>query len=224
VILALSAKKPLGSNAWAFTFLPEHPVPWRAGQFVKIDVPHPLPDAKGTSRRFTIAAAPHEKAFTIATRVTDSTFKQALAKLPIGGKITLLDTPAGDFIWQPASYPHVFVAQGIGITPFYAIIKDRHHHNLPTNAHLIYSNHPANPVLFQSELAAWTAADSSLRITYLSEPATPAALADLAPDLPKRLVYVSGPKPLIALAMPPYNLPLSQLKQDYFPGYPAATY
>lgn len=222
--LTLASKTALGDNAWAFTFMPERPLDWTAGQFIKVDLPHLVPDAKGTSRRFTIAAAPHEQTLTIATRLTGSTFKRALAELPAGGALDLLDTPAGDFIWRPAAYPHIFVGHGVGITPFYAIIKDRHHHRLPTNAHLLYTNRPGHRALFEDELIAWAAADPTFHVTFQTQPITPASLLAQFPNLAKRHVYVSGPKPLLALCLPPYNLPLSQLKQDNFPGYSADAY
>jgi ferredoxin-NADP reductase len=204
--------------------VPAQPLAWAAGQFIKIDLPHRAPDAAGTSRRFTIAAAPYEHAISITTRITDTSFKRSLATLPIGQSVTLLDAPAGDFTWREAPAPHIFVAQGIGITPFYAIVKDRRHQGRPLHAHLMYASRPDSKILFEQELKAWAAADPTLRITFQSHPVIPNELAKKFPDLAKHFVYVSGPKPLIALCMPPYNLSLAHLKQDNFPGYAAGDY
>jgi ferredoxin-NADP reductase len=224
MILTLDAKASRGDNVWTFRLVPAQPISWIAGQFIKIGLPHSAPDAAGTSRQFTIAAAPYEQAISITTRITGTTFKQALAALSIGQPVNLLDTPAGDFIWREAATPHIFVAQGIGITPFYAIIKDRRHQDLPLQAHLMYASRPGSEILYKSELEAWASADPTLHVTFQTHPVTPDTLAEKFPDLAKRFVYVSGPKPLIALCMPPYNLPPSRLKQDNFPGYAAGDY
>jgi ferredoxin-NADP reductase len=224
VILTLKAKTLLAGNVWSFKFALQKPFSWAAGQFIKVNLPHARPDAGGSSRRFTIAAAPHEHDISITTRITDTTFKRALSAIPLGGSLNLVDTPAGDFTWRSSPHTLIFVAHGIGITPFYAIIKDRIHRNVPVNAHLIYVNQLHSPILFESDLATWAGIDPSLTITIQREPATPAMLANTFPNLANHFVYVSGPKPLVALCMPPYNLPLAHLKQDNFPGYPASAY
>ena len=222
--LTLISKIPQGDEVFSFEFEPNAPLTWQAGQFIKIDLPHPETDAAGTSRRFTIAGAPHEAVVRITTRITNSTFKQALAALPLNAKVTLLDLPAGDFIWRAAPRPHIFVAQGIGITPFYAILASRAHEHLSTPAHLIYANlHDATP-LFKRELENWAGAGLNFEVTFINTPITAALLAEKFPDLASKYVYSCGPRPLIKLCLPPYNLPPTHLIQDNFPGYAASSY
>lgn len=222
--LTLITKYHLAGNAWSFDFRPSSPLRWQAGQFIKIDLPHSHPDAEGSTRRFTIASAPHEAKVTITTRLTETSFKTALAHLPIGGQINVIDSPAGDFTWVDSPHPLIFVAQGIGITAFCAIIKHRLFHQKPVCARLMYANFPGQAIPYAAELAQWSIQDSSLEITPISEIITPAKLAELIPKLQKRIVYVSGPKSLVALCAPPYNLPTSHLKQDTFPNYATADY
>jgi ferredoxin-NADP reductase len=222
--LVLDHKTHLADNAWQFRFKPEQPVNWTAGQFIRVGLKHAEPDAAGTTRWFTIAAAPYEGRVTISTRLTDSSFKQALNRVPAGGSIDLVEMPAGDFVWRPAPQPHVFAAQGIGITPFYAIMKDRSHHGQPIFATLIYGHQPGSAVLFEDEINTWASQDPTLQVKLVPETLKPAHIAELAPDFQHRLVYVSGPKSFVSLCMPPHNLPLAQLKQDNFPGYAATAY
>jgi len=222
--LSLTHKIHLADNAWSFTFTPEIPVDWIAGQFVKVSLPHSSPDPEGTTRFFTIAAAPYEQQLTITTRITDSSFKQALSKLLIDGTIDLIDTPAGDFVWHSSDHERIFAAQGIGITPFYAIIKDQIHRELPVRAKLIYANQPGSPALFEAQLRQWAKIDPTLELNFQNEFITAATVAHVAPGLKRHTVYVSGPKSLMSLCLPPHNLPLSQFKQDNFPGYAAANY
>ncbi len=221
--LTLTAKQHLVDNVWQFRFESTGPITWEAGQFMRADLPHAHPDAEGTQRRFTIAAAPHEP-LTITTRLTATTFKAALAALPIGGRLTLLDAPAGDFVWRPAASPLVFAAQGIGITPFYAIISDRRHRGLPVHARLIYATRPGSAPVFAAELAAWAAADPTFELIHHTGILTPETLAQLVPGYADSYVYVSGPKSFVRLCAPPFALPINRLIQDNFPGYAAGDY
>jgi ferredoxin-NADP reductase len=224
MILNFSSKTFLGDNTWQFRFQPRQHLDWKAGQFIRIEVPHTRPDALGTVRRFTIAGIPADDAITITTRITGTTFKQALFNLRPGSDITLLDPASGDFLWQPSSNPHIYLAQGIGITPFYAILKDRRHNELPANARMYFSTKSDMTILFKSELLKWAQFDPSLHITFQTSPIDPVQIAQTIPALRNHLVYVSGPKLMLALCLPPINLPVANLKQDNFPGYAAGDY
>lgn len=221
--LTLASKHHLGGNAWEFNLTPAAKLSWQAGQFIKVDLPHKA-DSGGTERRFTIAAAPHEGIIRIGTRISRSSFKQALASLEPGAKLKLIDEPAGDFTWQARVKPHIFLAQGIGITPFFAIASHLHHQGTPINARLHFANRPGNGEPFLDKLQAIAAADPSFVITTHTEPFTPQRLAELEPDLIHRLIYVSGPTSFIRLCAPPYNVPLDHFKQDNFPNYSNASY
>jgi ferredoxin-NADP reductase len=223
MLLYLLSQVHITGNVWAYDFKPARPLAWIAGQFIKIEVTHDNPDDIGTKRFFTIAAAPHEGVIRVATRLTDSTFKQALHGLPIGGSARLVDQPAGDFIWRDWPVPHVFVAQGIGITPFVAILTDRLHRGLSVPARLYFANRAGDaPYLTQLEAIAATHPEFSVHIS--TEPFTPSRLAETVPNLASATVYVSGPGSFFRLLGPPVSLPGGQLKQDIFPNYPASTY
>jgi ferredoxin-NADP reductase len=222
--LILTRKRHISGNIWAFDFTPSSPLTWRAGQFIKVDLPHANPDAEGTARRFTIASTPHEGVVRIAARLTGTSFKQALAELEVGAPVTVLDLPAGDFVWMESSLPHVYIAQGVGITPFYAIVEDRRARSLPIRAHLIFTNHSPEDIPFKQRLVDIAKLDPTFQITFQTHPTTPDELSQRFPDLIRRIIYISGPRSLVALCAPPYNLPLGSLKQDTFPNYPAGEY
>lgn len=224
MILTLTESQHVADNVWRFSFAPKHPVSWRAGQFIRLEVPHTAPDASGTLRWFTISAAPFEKNLTVTTRLSQSSFKRALMKLKVGDQAALVEQPAGDFVWRTANSPRLFAAQGIGITPFYAIIKDRLHHRLPIQATLIYAHQPGSTPIYGSELQAWAKLDPTLKLIEFTGTLQAADIAGLVPNFSLYYVYVSGPKSFLRLSLPPHALPLNQLKQDNFPGYSAAQY
>ncbi len=222
MVLKLIEKEHLVDNVWAFRFQPSEPLVWTAGQFVQVELPHDSPDAEGTKRWFTNSAAPFEGIMQITTRVTESTFKQALSKLEASDELQLIARPDGDFVWDDSGFPLVFVAGGIGITPFRSILKQRAYDKLPLNVTLIYSSRTTD-VPFKDELAEWTASDNQLKVEYVvGERLNAEKLASLLPNLNGSLVYLSGPEPMVeALGdeLKANGLPATQLKQDFFPNY-----
>lgn len=228
MILTLYEKEHLVDNVWAFRFRPSEPLTWTAGQYVRVELPHDNPDEEGARRWFTNSAAPYEGILQITTRVTDTTFKQALFQLEIGStNLRLIEAPEGDFVWQDANMPVVFVAGGIGVTPFRSIIKQRIHDGQALNLSLVYgSRSPEVP--FKDELSGWMGSDPTLKVHYVSgSPLTAEALMAELPTLNSSLVYVSGPEPMVeALGddLKKHGLPEAQLKQDFFPNYDENNY
>jgi ferredoxin-NADP reductase len=227
MVLTLTSKEHLVDNVWAFRFQPDEPLGWTAGQYVRVELPHDNPDEEGTKRWFTNSAAPYEGIVQITTRITDSTFKQALAKLESGDELQLIENPDGDFVWQDSDLPVIFIAGGIGVTPFYSILKQRVHDQLPINATLIYGARTED-VPFKDELAQWTEANPDLKVTYvIGEPLAAEKLAELQPDLNQSLVYLSGPESMVEAlgeALRVQGLPEAQFKHDDFPNYNEQNY
>lgn len=134
--LIFAGKQPAGDDAFSFCFTPAEPVSWIAGQSIKIELPAGYDTDE---RRFTIAAPPLEKTIVITTRLNDGDFKQALNALTPGQEITAHNID-GTFTWRDAPLPHIFVANGVGITPYIAMLRQRHLEHTPLDATLLYAN------------------------------------------------------------------------------------
>jgi len=225
--LTLASKENLVDNIWAFRFTAHTPLSWTPGQFIRIELPHDNPDDEGTKRWFTISSTPHDDYIQITTRVTDTTLKQALAALPIGGTINLVEQPDGDFVWQESNTPLVFVAGGIGITPFYSMLKSRGHSGQPVSATLIY-NGRTDDLPFKADFDEASKRHPEFRVEYvIGEQLTADKLAELVPDLTSSQVYVSGPEPMVeALGeqLRANDVPEQNLHEDFFPHYNEANY
>ncbi|HVA17993.1 MAG TPA: FAD-dependent oxidoreductase [Candidatus Dormibacteraeota bacterium] len=118
---------------------------------VKLENP-PETDAEGNSRAFSIASAPHEKYVMFATRMRDAAMKNSLKKIPLETEVEV-DGPWGDLkLHTRATRPGVFLAGGIGITPFRSIVLDAAKNKLPHKLWLFYSNHRPEDAPFLEEL------------------------------------------------------------------------
>jgi|WetSurMetagenome_2_1015567.scaffolds.fasta_scaffold45994_1 ferredoxin-NADP reductase len=141
-----------GTLAFAF----ERPAGFEftAGQYLTITLPDPLyNDEKGNSRTFSIASPPqNDGRLVIATRMTGSALKRSLAEAPLGTPVSIFG-PAGDFTLGPDPRPVVFIAGGIGITPFRSMLLDAAARSLPRPITLIYSNRIPEGAPFHEELA-----------------------------------------------------------------------
>lgn len=124
-----------------FYFWAGRPLRWKAGQYLHYILNHPNPDDRGVERYFSIASAPHEKNVMLTTRFAPkgSSFKKTLKKLKPGDVIEAREK-GGDFILDHRKKMFVFIAGGIGITPFRAILLDLDRNRKPLNVQLLYTN------------------------------------------------------------------------------------
>ncbi len=136
--LAIRLAKPAG-----FTFEP--------GQAIRLTIPANATEGAGKARMLSIASAPHEADITVVTRLRDdSAFKQALKEMPEGTELQIAG-PLGNFaLGADQNRSTVFLAGGIGITPFLSMIREADHANRLNRTALFYSNRsPANAAMLQ---------------------------------------------------------------------------
>jgi len=225
--LRLMEKEHLTGNIWAFRFTTDQPLSWTPGQFIRIEIPHDNPDDEGTKRWFTISSTPHDGFIQITTRITNTTFKQELAALEVSDEVQLIEQPDGDFVWHESDKPLVFVAGGIGITPFYSMLKARGHSGQPVSATLIYSGR-TDDLPFKAEFEEASMRHPEFTVQYvIGEPITADKLTQLVPDINSSQVYISGPEPMaeaLGKQLKDKGLASDNLHQDFFPHYTEANY
>ena len=163
------------------------------------------------SRTFSIASAPHEPQLTIATRMRDSAFKRKLRSAEPGLEVEI-DGPAGVMVLhEDVARPAVFLAGGIGITPFISMARDAAQRRLPHLIVLFYANRRPQDGAYLDELRALERRNPSYRmVATLSDPPAgwkgetgfidKAMLARHLADPLKPVYYFAGP-PAMAMAM-----------------------
>jgi len=187
----LTQKKQHSQNVWSFSFAPTEPLVWQAGQSVRLEIPGPYGPLE---HRFSIASAPSSRIVTITTRLSDSDYKKSLAHLQLGNTVDLQGLE-GNFVWRKSELPHIFVAAGVGITPFHAIITERFMQGDRVNATLLYSSRD-EPILYDETLRNLANTTAKLLVQFYTTRITAEQILTL-PQVQDRFIYISGPSKMV---------------------------
>jgi ferredoxin-NADP reductase len=149
----LVRSETVAEGTMAFHFSRPAGFQFRAGQNLTMSlIAPPETDGEGDTRTFTIASAPHDPDLMIATRMRDTAFKRVLKSAPAGTTVRI-DGPNGEMILHDdTARPAVFLAGGIGITPFLSMARHAAHERLPHRVVLFYSNRRPEDAAFLAEL------------------------------------------------------------------------
>jgi ferredoxin-NADP reductase len=137
----LLSRVEVAEGTMAFHFEKPSQFDFKPGQFADVTLFNPPEtDSEGNTRTFSIASSPFEDQLMFATRMRDTAFKRSLAKVRLGTNVKI-DSPMGSFtLHKNPVRPAVFLAGGIGITPFASIVRQAAHDRLPHKLYLFYSN------------------------------------------------------------------------------------
>jgi ferredoxin-NADP reductase len=149
----LKEKKYVAEGTMAFYLQKPEGFRFEAGQYVDVTLISPSEtDAEGNIRSLSIASAPADEHLLVTTRMRDTAFKRVLRTIAFDTEIQL-DGPLGSFtLHKNSSKPVVFLAGGIGITPFFSIIRHAEKEKLPHKLYLFYSNRRPEDTAFMKEL------------------------------------------------------------------------
>ena len=147
------SRNNVAEGTTAFDFLKPPGFQFKAGQSMNVTLINPPgTDGKGNSRTFSIVSAPSEGSLVVATRMRDTAFKRVLRAMPARAKLQL-GTPDCQFTLDDGSIgPAVFVAGGIGITPFVSMLRQAAHDGLARKLTLFYSNRRPEDAALLGEL------------------------------------------------------------------------
>lgn len=222
-------------NIRTFYFKPEQPVHYTPGQFAEWTLKHPRPDNRGMKRWFTISSPPTEGLLSITTKFAGkhagSSFKKALFALQPGNEM-LMSEPMGDFVLPKLiQTPLVFVAAGIGITPFHSMLAWLASTGEERPIKLLYGVHSEDEIVFQE---TFDKAKQHATI-IVSEPSsawggqqgrlTAELILGLEAPSEDTLIYLSGPESFVESLendLQKAGWPKRQIVTDAFPNYSAA--
>ena len=152
-LVKLKNRHELAEHTMAFFFEKPANFPFKAGQFIEVTlIEPPETDDEGNARAFSLASAPHEEMLMIATRMRDTAFKRVLSTMPLGIEVKM-EGPFGNLILHNnTARAAVFLAGGIGITPFRSILLRAAREKLPHRIFLFYVNRRPEDTPFLEEL------------------------------------------------------------------------
>jgi glycine betaine catabolism B len=232
--LQLKEKNVIARDTYEFVFASKPRFNYRAGQYLEWTLPHAHADSRGIRRYFTIASSPTEDDVRLGVKIipsASSSFKKKLLDLKPGDKMYAAQL-GGDFVLPAdATRKMVFIAGGIGVTPFRSMVK-----------HLTDTNDSRDTVLFYAVRTMQDAAYGplfqeaekkiGLKTVYVVNEQPPESkepkfidaplLTKHVPDFKDRTYYLSGPVPMVDAykkLLKGMGVPARSIVTDYFPGF-----
>ena len=209
----LIRREEVAEGTMAFHFEKPPGFAFKAGQSTDVTLIDPLDtDAEGDTRTFSIASPPFENELVFTTRMRDTAFKRSLKDVALATEVKI-GSAAGSFtLHKNPTKPAVFLAGGIGITPFLSMVRQACHDRLPHKLYLFYSNRRPEDAAFLDTLQTIGTTNPNFRLictmTEMSKSKKEwkgeTALIDKEmvsrhlPILEGPIYYIAGPPPMVA--------------------------
>lgn len=235
LILELKEKIPVAVEVYDFLFKHEQKFKFKPGQYMEWTLGHDGQDVRGIRRYFTIASSPTENDIRMGVKFypNSSSFKQSMLSLNPGDKIVASQL-AGDFVLpKDKDKKLVFIAGGIGVTPFRSMIKYLLDTEEKRDIILLFSNYTPADIMYKD---IFDQADRQLGIkTIYNISNTPypsdwrgergfideQMIKRTVPDYKERTFYLSGSHGMVVAfdeILHKMAVPKRQIKKDFFPG------
>lgn len=233
----LVGKEAVAEGTMAFRFAKPADFHFTAGNAANLTLLEPpQTDGKGNTRTFSIVSAPSESELMFATRMRDSAFKRVLKDAPAGTRARLAE-PSGEFTLDAAdARTAVFLAGGIGITPFVSMSRHAANERLARPIWLFYSNRRPEDAPFLDELIALEGRNPNFHVvgtmTDMNHSARPwsgergfvdqAMLQRHLGDLSTAVYYIAGPPAMVEAMqqmLAAAGVSADAIRTDEFYGY-----
>jgi ferredoxin-NADP reductase len=227
VLLRLKQRIHLTPDTFDFVFAVDKPIRFTPGQYMEFTFDHPNPDSRGNRRYLSLANSPTESEIRLGIKFGNppSSYKRNLLTMTSSQKIAAGQL-IGDFtLPKDPNKKLVFIAGGIGITPFRSMLKYLVDTNQKRDIVVLYSVSKANEFVYKDVL---TQAQNRLGIkTIYVETASQGhmeatRIAKEIPDYRERTFYISGSHGVVTAfeeVLKNLEVPRTQIITDYFPGF-----
>lgn len=237
MVITLKSKHAEAANLYDFSFSTPKQLDFKPGQYIEWTFGHDHPDQRGIRRYFTIASSPAEKELHLGIKIAadGSSFKRALLAMNPGQKL-IVGQVSGDFVLpeNPAT-KLVFIAGGIGVTPFRSQIQHLIDTKQKRDVVLLYACATDKDFVYQSVFEQGSKS-FGLKTHYIVSDRDRVAkdwsgkvghidakmLRELVPDFSERTFYISGPGAMVTAykqLLSSLGVSRQQIKTDYFPGF-----
>ncbi len=237
LIMTLKEKIQLGPDIVDYIFQPNQKFVFVPGQYMEWTLTHPGADSRGVRRYFTIASSPTENNIRLGIKFypNGSSYKKSLQNLDIRTPI-IGNQLAGDFtLPEDERKKLVFIAGGIGITPFRSMIKYLVDMKQIRDIVLFFANKRADEIVYKDVFVdAYQTLGIKTVYTLTDQASIPQGwtgktgridstmiIADV-PDYIERTFYLSGPHAMVTgfeHTLLQMGVKGTQIKKDFFPGF-----
>jgi len=234
--LRLKAIDEIAPNILNFRFQPTRPFTFLPGQYMEWTLPGVPLDGRSNRRMFTIASSPDEKEVMLGVKFykPSSNYKQTLRQLKPGASIYASQLAGSFTMPRDQKQKLLFIAGGVGITPFRSMMKTMIDDDAMRDVVLLYA------VATEQEIAYGEVFDEArqrgAKVHYIianrpsNEPSeyaisgtlTSEVLKELVPDLQERTAFISGPSGMVdgvKHTLRSLGVHRRDIKTDHFSGY-----
>lgn len=232
--LQFVGKKQLTPSNVEFVFRPiGGPLKYEAGQYTEMTLFHPKVDSRGYRRMFSMSSAPEDDTVRFGIKFVQkgSSYKKSMLKLT-PGEVVPATLIAGDFtLPKDSREPLLYIAGGIGVTPFISHIEHLRKIGETRDVVLVYGAPHIDEVAYIDELldaniklvvavAEGQASEHDNLRVEVSKFIDMPLLERTVPDFKQRTAYISGPPPMVdAVKAGLKREGVKRIKTDYFTGY-----
>jgi glycine betaine catabolism B len=222
MIAHFTGRKQEDESIYTYYFKPEDGYRYIAGQFLEFTLDHKNADSRGIRRWFTLSSSPTEKLLSITLRqhASPSSFKKTLHELKPMTPVHFSEA-MGDFVLpKSSSVPIVFIACGIGVTPYRSMVCWLNDTDTERKIELIQILRNETPLfadIFSRPFLQHT-------VYSRADSVTPSDIMQSIKNSNSsdKQIYISGPETVVEQYVSAYKklgLPSNQLVTDYFHGY-----
>ncbi len=242
-VLTLIEKREVGKNLYDFVFKPDKPITFKPGQYMEWTLGHSKVDTRGNRRYFTIASSPTEDHINLGVKFAEpgSSFKSKMLTMA-PGETAMAGQLTGDFILpRDPKEKMVFIAGGIGVTPFRSMAKYMTDRGEKRDAILFYSVKSLDEIAYEEifdQARERICMKTIYAITEGNSPTPDAAhpasnifhygyidqalIEREVPDYKERTFYLSGPHAMVEAfkkTLRVSGVPRRKIRTDFFPGF-----
>ncbi|MBI1277088.1 MAG: oxidoreductase [Anaerolineaceae bacterium] len=236
LVLRLKEKVQIAPDIFDFVFEPARKFAFAPGQYMEWTLGHEYPDSRGNRRYFTLASSPNENNLRLGVKFYDqsSSYKRTMLAMENDSEI-VAGQLAGDFVLpRGINQKCVFIAGGIGVTPFRSMIQHLLDIKQRRDITLFYINRREDEIVYTDVFerarqklgirTIYTLTDASSvrrdwqgKVGYVDKQ----MLREYVPDYKKCIYYISGPNAMVTSVremLVDAGVSGDHIKTDFFPG------